>query len=629
MRKLLVLAFLLISLAAGAIVYVPGSGTTVLPRATTFAYHNGTDDFRFYGSSTWAVRFDFSAVYPSDPNSYFLAQSAVLWLPQIGDSVKVELFSEAAGSPAQRLAQASAQVSQNLMTLPFPQTVQADVLWMLVTYHTNFANRYVSASAGDGTHSYYLNTNAENPYLQSFATAGFDAELLFGISGDFSSSYADIALSSIGFAETLLPRELVHPVFSVYNHSDTSIADASLNLVITSPLPEFSHNITIPIQESIPPRSLYTWGPQSGGYYQHTLTLPDLPLLFKARATIAATSATTDTLANNSLTRYFQAFADSPPLFLVENFARNAGIADLLSQQDYFDAPQLQRLIYFPVLSDTLATAGSMEHFNWYLFNTLPRTVIGGDARISGLTSGYASQYQILAQESLADKTFISSAECRFANQSQDSITAEVSLFNANTHLFTSTAEYNLASNCRWFMGLFRAVPLAGQTRWVLHRWIAHAASVTDNLDAGESSIQSHNISLGGLDLDNQQFRIYYWLQMNGGGKVFYVNWADLNANVAASDASVPALSLDLWPNPLSGSSALKLSFPGQRSYRASNIRIYNMRGQLIYQAPLQHTTMDIPASVFPASGIYILKAESTSRDGHISSRIKRFTVIK
>ena len=91
MKQALILALLLLSLSAMAIVCLPGSAANTSQRETTFAYHTGTDDFRFYGSSTWAVRFDLTAVYPSDPDSYFSAQAAVLWFPQLGDSVKVEL----------------------------------------------------------------------------------------------------------------------------------------------------------------------------------------------------------------------------------------------------------------------------------------------------------------------------------------------------------------------------------------------------------------------------------------------------------------------------------------------------------------------------------------------------------
>jgi len=629
MKRIAMAIMLLTAMSLGAIMCLPGSGAVSTPKETTFAYHAGTDDYRFYGTSTWAVRFNFAAVYPSDPDSYFAANAAVLWLPQTGDSVKVELFTEAAGLPAQRLVSVSANVSSQIVVLPFPQTIQAEVVWMLVTYSTNFANRYISASAGDGTHSYYLNSNAENPYLQSFASAGFSAELLFGLRGDFVSTYTDLELLSLDFNGDLLPRELVYPSFSIYNHSTQSVSDASLSLQITSPIQEFSQTITIPVLEAIPPNSEYIWSTASQGYYQHGITLPDNPLLFKARGTVSAVSAVADTMSNNSITSYFQAFADSPPLYLVEDFVRNANAEDMIGQQESVSQPSIHRLIYYPDLSDTLSTPGSMEHFNWYLFNSLPRTVVGGDGRITGFSEGYTAQYQALATEMLDDKTFITDAECRFTNQSQDSMTAEVTLFNTNTHLFTSTAEYNLAANCRWFMGLFRAENITSQTSWVLQRWIAHAASISGNLTAGESSIQTQVISLGGLDLDNRQYRLYYWLQMNGGGKVFYINWADLNANVSAQDDVAEPARLDCRPNPLYSSGVLALSVNGGNREADGMIRVYNLRGQLLHKAQLSAGKARLSGSIFPASGVYIIRMELQRRDGSRGTESKRITVIK
>ncbi|HNT51867.1 MAG TPA: hypothetical protein PKH19_00590, partial [Candidatus Syntrophosphaera sp.] len=45
-----------------AVSYQPGTGVQTQPdpgREYDFHYHSGTDDYHFYGTDAWAVRFDF------------------------------------------------------------------------------------------------------------------------------------------------------------------------------------------------------------------------------------------------------------------------------------------------------------------------------------------------------------------------------------------------------------------------------------------------------------------------------------------------------------------------------------------------------------------------------------------
>jgi hypothetical protein len=97
------LPLLVLLLAAGqvfALGLIPGPGEQVLApldRDYSFAYHDGSDDFRLYGTNIWAVRFDFASAYPSLAEAEFLVDRALLWFPQTGDSVRVELFTDVSG----------------------------------------------------------------------------------------------------------------------------------------------------------------------------------------------------------------------------------------------------------------------------------------------------------------------------------------------------------------------------------------------------------------------------------------------------------------------------------------------------------------------------------------------------
>ncbi|MDZ4182775.1 MAG: hypothetical protein U1B83_07865, partial [Candidatus Cloacimonadaceae bacterium] len=445
MKHALCLILLLLAMSLAAIESIPGSGERVITpdgRDYTFAYHNGTDDFRFYGSDKWAVRFDFAAAYTGQDTVFFAIDKALLYFPQTGDSVRIELFNEVAGLPGQRLALANAAVTQNNMQIDIPTVTQANVVWLIVSYSTNFINRYVSASAGGGTRSYYLNYNAQNPYFQSFANAGFNCELLFGLGGSFQIDTPDLALMSFGFSGVIAPREDIYPAFSIYNHSDQSINNARVELLITSPLAEFSISDTIWVSEQIPPRSQYIFNSQSAGYFEHRLSLHDSPMQIRVRAVLKSelTAPGSDPTFNNTIIRYMRSFAHEYPVYLVENFLRQDNAAQILNVQDQYTLPALSVINYLPVLGDSLANLAASQRYHWYGFNSFPRTVMNGTLRINGYSSAYPDQYQALSAQAIQSRTFISTSDCRFvASATQDFLTATITLSNTDTHLYSTT----------------------------------------------------------------------------------------------------------------------------------------------------------------------------------------------
>lgn len=625
-KQSILLLLLVLCASLSAISQFPGTGETVLTqRDYQYSYHTGRDDYRFYGTDTWAVRFDFAAAYTEADSSRFTIRSANLWLPQVGDSVRVEIFSDVMGLPGQRLARKSAAVTQNNMTLVFDSEVTAEVAWMLVYYTTHFANRYVSASAGGGTRSYYLNTNATTPYFQSFANAGFEAELLFGVSGDFLLAGMDLQLVDFDFTGMIEPRQSVYPSFSIYNHSDIPISDARINLLISSPLTSFSISDQIMIQETIAPRSQYIWTDQSIDYANHRYELAEAPMQFRARAVLSSPSLPQDVSANNTITKYKYAFSDAMPVKLVENFFRYDFATGILSIQDQNMAPGYHQLTYFPVLSDSLSNQAAMTRFNWYRFNSTPRTVVNGSNRLNGYTTAYGQMFQGLLQNSGADRSFISSVECRLIPQGSDAVNASITLSNAGTHLFSNPNDYNLLANSRWFVGLFRAVTLNGVQRWIPFRWIAHNETISGTLNAGESTIKEHRILLTGLDLMQESYRLYYWLQVKDGGRVLYANWETFDPVVSVDDNLMPSADLRIWPNPLQGLRQLNIDFKSQ--HPAMDIYVYNSRGQKVWSGTSLTSRISIPSHVFPTSGIYLIRISDKHSPG--KGLTNRITVIK
>ncbi|MCB5246934.1 MAG: T9SS type A sorting domain-containing protein [Candidatus Cloacimonetes bacterium] len=614
----------------------PGSGSRVWPqdsREYNFSYHSGTDDFHFYGSNIWAVRFNFAEVYPQSLASEFLVSKALLWLPQTGDSVRVELFTDFYGGPGTSLASAQAEVTSNQLEIPFSNPVQGDSLWLVVTYNTNFANRFVAASAGGGSRSYYWNTNDVNPYFQSLAEAGFNSELLFGLAGDFVLSGPDLQLTEFELEGSLQPRQQVGPTFAIYNHSDLTVYDANVMITVTSPESAFVLQDTVWVPEPIPPRSEYVFNAQSPGFAGHQFSLPDQPLQLKLRAvldTLIAPSLPAEPLANNRITINRFSLADEYPVWLAENFLRAGNSVQITATQDPFDFPAVHILNYFPILSDSLANVPAQIRFNWYNFNTLPRTVVNGDLRLNGFSASYTGQYQQHCQDAQALKTFVSGSNCRLEHIPQnDLISAEITFSNTNTLLWATANEYNLVSSSCLNVGIFRKVFFDGAERYVIDRWIAHGEPLSGPLGAGEELSVSFNVSLSNLSLAElaQGYRLYYWLQLAGGGRILYSAYSDFTDVVASQDEVCPVPELRLGPNPLRGNGSLRISLAGGR--KLGTVRIYNLRGQKIIEIAGAGDELNLSASQFPASGIYLLRVEHPLPQGKTTILNKKINIIK
>ncbi|MCB5224186.1 MAG: T9SS type A sorting domain-containing protein [Candidatus Cloacimonadaceae bacterium] len=633
MRVFLAVVLALFAVSAMALDFVPGSGMQVCPdqgREYSFAYHTGSDDLNLFGSDTWAVRFNFSEVYPQTYASQFEVTKALLWLPQTGDSVRVALFSESHGSPGVSLASAAALVSSNSVEIPFSNSVVADTLWLLVNYATNFSNRFVSASMGGGSHSYFWNTSFSNPFFQSFGTAGFNAELLFGLGGDFVLSTPDLELEEFELEGELQPRQRVYPTFTIYNHSDLTVHDAKMEITGRSPSPQFAPSFIINIPEPISPRSRFVFDSQSPGYEDAGIDLPDQPAQLRLKAALSSVSVGETYTTNNEIRLNRFSFQEEYPLFLTESFMRTDASMQITVSQDQHEFPNIHRLNYFPILTDSLSNIAAQIRFNWYGFNSLPRTALNGNLRINGFSTDYADSYQQHCQDLQNSKSLISSSRCDFTHVPQnDMVSVALTFRNENTLLYATASEYNLIGDTRLCVGLFKKHNFDGAERWVIERWIRHGAALEGPLGQGEQLDVNFNISLSNLSLADlaQDYRLYYWLQLKGGGQILYSSFADFTEVVSVQDELLPLPRLQVSPNPLRGQASLRIGLDGAQ--KLGKVRIFNLRGQLIFEIAGQVDEISLKAMDFPASGIYLLRAELPDPKGGNFWLERKITIIK
>lgn len=632
MRLTLTVTLLLMLVSLTAISYHPGSGRIVdtSQRAFHLAYHTSSDDLHFYGSADWAVRFDFANYYlPNLTERSFRIDALRLWFPQTGDSVKVKLMTDVDGQPGlPQLADLRVPVGTNQLVLTLPEPVTVQLVWLLVEYQTNLANRFVPASRGGGTRSYYLNTSMGTPYYQSFANAGFAAELLFGVEGEFID-VNDLRLMDLSLEGEIEPGATVYPSFSIHNHSGQTLNSASLQLNLLTPDQDANQTLIIPIPGGIAPYGDFVWDASQPSYLDQAITLPGQAMQMRLRGTLSG-GPPSDVPGNNVIDRYYYTFIDTPPVHLVENFIRLSHIATVITLEDQVLGDDQFRnvhpLDYYPVLADSLSAPGAMARFSWYGSNATPLVVLGGTRRIPGFSAAFASDFTADSADLITDKSFISAGAVT-SNFSGDSVDFRFSFENTQTSLLSGTGVYDLVAGSVLCAGVFKHVIVGGMETWVFDRWITHALPLTQGLNLGETLEVELSIPRTGLEVTSQ-YRTYYWIQVAGGGRVLWAGFQDLVIiPSSANDGLLPAPDLKAAPNPLRGRAELTIELAGVSAKAQNHLRIYNLRGQLVFKTTLKGEKIQLPAAVFPASGIYFIQIKGLA--GQKDPLQARITVIK
>lgn len=608
-RFLLIIMGLMTLVLLNAIECVMADGQQIHldSREYHFRYHNSTNDYYFFGSNKWAVRFNFRNAYPGISAANFEIRGARLWFPNPGDSVRIELLTDLDGQPGELLRFSEAAVTQSLMDIHFPESYTSEKIWLMVSYSTDIGQRWVSASHSGGNNSYFMNQVGDVQVLSSFASAGFNCELLFGLLGDFQLSEPDLQLSTFKLEGDLLPGTRVSPAFSIYNHSAQSVSSANLELVLSKPgAPAYeTHNIAI--EEDIPPFTLVEYGSETAWLPQ--IDLPEEPTQLRVVATLSSEFAENDTLeANNQLSKSYNVFADELPVLLLENFLRVDETGVITTLQDPFMEDRHQLINYYPILSDSLSNLASQRRFNWYQFNSVPRTVGMGDTRITGFRADYSPLFQELCASLEDRRTFISSSSCTSSSQEgTENILVTIQLENQNTNLYTAAGQ-SIMSGSRFFVALAQKHLIESSERFVLNRFVSFADTINVALNAGSSLTKSYNFTISGITsgelVDN--YRLFYWLQANAGGAVYYANYSDFRPEtfVSNSDPLQQAPGLKLWPNPLRSGHDF---FIQSKSPANGRLSIYNIRGQLIFRDNEFKGALKLKSTDFPSSGIYLV----------------------
>lgn len=629
LRVFLLFALLALCLQAFAeLIVVPGSGKKDSDQAKDyhFRYHNLSDDFHLSGLSKWAIRFNFREYAVSDSATFNL--SAVrIYNPLAGTStdlnLRLSLWEEISVTSYTGLvmnypgSQIGEFVTQNGIAngqeIVIPNVQDSlKVAWLVIEMDIdNLAGRYLSASEGSGTHSYYHNgsTNdiAGNHWL-SLNAAGFDCELRFGLIGSFNLNNPRLEISDFKLEGSLYPGTRVYPRCSVFNHASTALSD-SLNVLLSGPIgSNYLQSVKIPLRDMAPQD-------YSSYLFEDGITLPETPMQLKLQLSFAQNSAYPVSSS------YVNVFGDTLRFIAVEDFhSSSAALAAIPA-----DTEQVHHLMYIPVQGDELSNLEATQRYNYYQFSTLPKTVVMGGKRFQMPVT--IDSLQTAISTALQKKSFISSGFCEIT--AADTINIMNRLFSfslENEH--TDFDAWTSTFSPKFFAGICEGDTISGRVCWVIKHWLAFDDPVAFmDLGGRFTGTVTYNVN----DLSREKdYRVYYWLQnsLNNGAEVYYFNWRPLiipvGVPVSNDDHYIGRPVLSAYPNPLYGKVDLKTG----EFTSPVKLAVYNLKGQCIYKKRVEEGSWSIPAEVFPASGIYFLRSEPVNGLKQSGQTIK-ITIIK
>jgi hypothetical protein len=645
--KALLSVLLLAAVLSGihAIEFVQGSGREVtspenITRDRDFYYHRNTDDQHWYGTHKWAVRFDFSSVYPTYGSAQFVLSKVRAYLPITPNpitNISVAVHSNGGVAPGIIIANTVAGTVSDWIEFLLVEPVTVDTCWVVVTCSTAVAGPYISASAGGGTHSYFWNTNMPVEYFQNMYTAGIYSELLFTAVGSFNLSGTDLELYAFELKPGMIPGRSVYPEFTVINNSSQVVSSAYLDMTITSPNPEFARQDTIQIDRQIPPLGSVTITYDDPDYQQYAVNLPDSPTQLKVRAVLHSEYDAADTLFNNVKTRYYNAFNQNIPFKIVENFIRTDQAQNFLVLQDTINGDAISPLNYFPVITDPYYHQGAVQRLNWYGFSGQPMTVLGGDEIITGFIPGfYEDRYSSAIADLNLQKTFLTQNDMSLLLPSPYSnIQVRLTLRNPDTYVFSDNIEPTLLRQSRFYAALCKKEPLFGADRYVFSRWGAYQDTINTAITQGNSWLKQFSINVADLGLDSllTDYDLIYWIQHHSNKQIIFSGVASLSQIVSGEDDTTPLLplTLTLSPNPVKAGGSLSLNLTGTGQKTTVDYKIYNIKGQLTGHGSLGDLKAGnvITLRDIRASGLYLIKfvIRDKSRPGQVITQTRKFIV--
>ena len=600
MKKMFI-AILLVSISIlTAIDFHQASGASVPPatRDSVFSYHNGTDDHHWFGSDSWAVKFtfdDYSATY-----NYltYNAEGAYVYFPAFVDSIIVSVCKDSVGQPGfsadSLLFREKYYPQTGWNQIDFGQTVSDSIaLWLVVDFETNTTNRFISGSANDGSHSYFK----FNDYYYSLFSYSYESEFLFSLYGSFEVEGSEIELITVNWnVDEFYSDAMISPEFVIRNNSNSAAVDAYLDFSLNYPGSSGSINLQGNISGTIVDSLLLADIPANQTIHvdlsdslHYKLIRDGSQYEYSALLKCPADSIS----ENNSYDLDFDTFNIDMEKIIVENslIPDDPNSNNILQlQHDLLQSQQVETINYFADESyQPLYTDDAYLRFSYYDLMGNPASMINGNKKIIGYVPAlYQTAFEdFIDVAQTQDSTFISSAECYGTFTENDDIEFYFELHNAGSYLF----DWSLVNYTIYVAVVEELVNFQNFPPDVPVSVLRKIVGIYNEPSLGHGDSFNESVSFNRAEdyetlSSYENTRIIYWLQDDVTKRVYYVEslpYTDLElTDIQEEEITYNPEHLRIYPNPYSFNGVMNISFSINEIIQRSELRIYNVKGQLV-----------------------------------------------
>lgn len=657
MKRIFIVIVLLVYSLLNAIDYNTASGNDVKPsqRDTLFYYHTNNDDQHWFGTDSWAVKFEFNEQFEDIDSLSFEAEGANIYIPGFSgsDSITVKLCRDSVGQPQiepnnllfSQTLQASEIQYQDWNYIPFSNTITDTTLWLVVDYPTNSSEQFISASATGGSQSYFW----DNDQYLSMYNISYDSEFLFSLQGRIIFEGTDLDLVTVSWAGEFLPDGTIYPRFTVKNNSDVQVSGSYITPFLENPNTELEllHIADSTVCQQI---DLPTLNANEIHYFDFTDTymyrLLDIPSQYQFEAELYCE---TDSLTENNISEdEFHTFTDQSEFVLFENAVRlNDSYSNnlWLDQSTALEVENSLVLNYFSLLVDEpFFNDDAFSRFNYYNLFGIPATVINGGKKILGYSTNYLNQLTNFYNEALSQKTFISNDTCYASYNDLGDVAFTYEIENSSAEVFAEfindlTLRIGVFENVENEPGIPDEINIPVFTYMITETDVVQLLNSTTIID---SINFNYNDDFSTITNNTDNCEVVLWLQNDETKEIFFTEklpFTDFQPGlVSLNDDEIPNLEpeIKLFPNPCKIDQKMNISFSLPNTIEYAELKIYNIKGQIVKTIFQESTSQNVvfvwngkneeekPVS----SGIYLMQINSKA-DGENHTHHRKGLLIR
>ncbi|MDP8268680.1 MAG: FlgD immunoglobulin-like domain containing protein [Candidatus Tenebribacter davisii] len=640
MKKYILIVISLIFSLLNAVDYHSATGMSVKRsvRDTLFYYHTNNDDQHWFGSNSWAVKFEFNEYYSEIDTLFFEAEGANIYIPgeSGSDPLTIKLCEDRYNQPL--LHPDSLLFSQTLLAsqiqyqawnyIPFSSTITDSTLWLVVDYPTNSNEQFISASAVNGLQSYFL----YDGYYHSMYGNSYDSEFLFNLQGNFLSTGTDLDLVSIEWVGDFIIGGTISPKFTIKNNSDLIVSGSSIIPILESPYEEIG---LVYVADSSHCNQVYL--PPLTANETSIIDLSDSlmyrmpynPSQYQFSSNLLCVSDSM--LQNNSIGDEFEIFIQQTDNIMIENAVQlNSDNSNYIwsAQGAVLDTLNCVSVNYFADFNDEpFFNFDSNIRYNYYNLMGYPATIVGGTEKLLGYYSGYSSQLTELYNAALAKNTFINHGTIQASCNEQGNVAISYQLRYSEIYLFDDfindlTIRTGVVENVENEVGIPSDTIIPVFT-YIVAEESAEQFLVSSTLT--DTVYFNMNEDYTTITDNSDNCDVVLWLQNDETKDIYYVNKLPFTefqpglVNVDEDEIPSTGHSLLIYPNPSKITESINIAFSLPNTIHSAQLKIYNIKGQLVktmVQEPASKQTTFIwdrknNVNKTVSSGIYLMQIKA------------------